>query len=248
MDTAKKVMFVSAKQSLITDALLNKIRTWGAEPFYVLSAQQLAESGEDADSVVCYLEGDAAACAPLHAALDAWCAKCGAEAVCVGSREQYEAFLRSFAPERVAEFFERPLNMERFLSCVVGKRDAAARRARVLVVDDDASYRQFVREWLRDICDVSMANGGEQALKLLSAQKPDLILLDYEMPDLSGPQTLEKLRALPQAEKIPVIFLTGNEDASSARQVLSLHPAGYLRKSVGKEELLAKVGEALAGV
>lgn len=247
MDTDKKrSMFVCTNRTLITNVLLNKIKTWGAEPFYVHDALQIdTEDGSTVGSVVYYMDDDIGECAALHSALADFCARHDLRVVCVGSGQQYAAFAASIAPERVAGFFERPLNMESFQSCLFGVQNRTAQKKRVLIVDDDANYRQFVREWLKGIYDVSMANGGEQALKVLAAQKCDLVLLDYEMPVMSGPETLENILALPQEQRAPVIFLTGNEDEECIQRVLSLHPAGCLLKSVGKEEFLSKVADVL---
>lgn len=120
-------------------------------------------------------------------------------------------------------------------------------KKRILVVDDDPSYRQFIREWLKADYSVSLANGGEQALKLLQTAHCDLILLDCEMPVLSGPQTLARIRELPQSKDVPVLFLTGRDDDAVVRELLSLHPAGYLLKTTSRGELLLRVKSILSG-
>ena len=249
MDSAgKKVLFLCTKDAIMTNALMNKIRLKGGDPVPVHDAQQLESCGDQPfTAIVYYINDDVVECAQLHSALDAFCARRGMGAVCVGAKEQYEIFLRDFPSTHAATFFERPLNMEPFLDCVLGGQDAEARKKRVLIVDDDANYREFVCDWLRSAYEVSLANGGEQALKILSTQKCDLVLLDFEMPVLSGPETMERIRTLPEGNKPKVVFLTGNEDAERIRQVLAMHPAGYLIKTVNREQLLAKVGEVLGG-
>ena len=64
----------------------------------------------------------------------------------------------------------------------------------LLLVDDDAVMIRTLREGLSTSYKVLPANSGANALKILSRAKPDLILLDYEMPDMNGPQILEALR------------------------------------------------------
>lgn len=140
---------------------------------------------------------------------------------------------------------QKPLdNLDALLEKI--KADTQVRK-RILIVDDDANYRQFIREWLKESYDVSMANGGDQAVKMLMAKPVDLILLDYEMPVVSGPLTLSRIRRLPHAKDIPVIFLTGRDDENCVREVLSLRPAGYLLKNVTRGELLLRVKNVLAG-
>ena len=86
-----------------------------------------------------------------------------------------------------------------------------------------------------------MANSGMQAIKYLSKNKVDLILLDHEMPVTSGPQVLEMLRSEEETKRIPVMFLTGKSDKESVMAVVALRPEGYFLKTIQREELLEKL-------
>ena len=77
----------------------------------------------------------------------------------------------------------------------------------------------------------------------IADNKPDLILLDYEMPVTSGPQVLEMIRSETKTDTIPVIFLTGKGDRESVLKVLALKPDGYLLKSTDKTTLLKSLEE-----
>ena len=77
----------------------------------------------------------------------------------------------------------------------------------------------------------------------IADNKPDLILLDYEMPVTSGPQVLEMIRSETKTDTIPVIFLTGKGDRESVLKVLALKPDGYLLKSMDKAALLKSLEE-----
>ena len=77
----------------------------------------------------------------------------------------------------------------------------------------------------------------------LAENKPDLILLDYEMPVTSGPQVLEMIRNETNVDSIPVIFLTGKGDRESVMKVLELKPDGYLLKSTEKAALLKSIAD-----
>jgi len=72
---------------------------------------------------------------------------------------------------------------------------------------------------------------------------PDLILLDYEMPVISGPQVLEMIRSETKVDDIPVIFLTGKGDRESVVKVLALKPDGYLLKSMERPKLIAAIDD-----
>lgn len=243
---SKKILFLCTKDAIMTKALMNKLKLVGGDPVPVHNAQELEAGGETPfAAAVYYMNDDVGDCAGLHAALDALCARRGTDVVCVGSKEQYDVFLRDVSAGRAPTLFERPLNMEAFLERVLGGQGTAAQKKRVLIVDDDANYREFICDWLKSDYEVTLANGGEQALKLLSAQKCDLVLLDYEMPVLSGPETMERICSLPEGKRPPVVFLTGNEDETCIRQILDMRPEGYLLKTVNRQQLLAKVEESI---
>ena len=69
-------------------------------------------------------------------------------------------------------------------------------------------------------------------------KKVDLILLDYEMPVVDGPQVLQMLRQEPATEKIPVIFLTGIGTKEAVSRVMALKPDGYILKTTPRGDLL----------
>ena len=82
-------------------------------------------------------------------------------------------------------------------------------------------------------------------LKLPESDKVDLILLDYEMPVVDGPQVLQMLRQEPATDSIPVIFLTGNGTKEAVTRVMELKPDGYLLKTTQKEDILKFLAEKL---
>ena len=69
------------------------------------------------------------------------------------------------------------------------------------------------------------------AISLLTQHHVDLILLDYEMPVVSGLQVLEMLRSEPATANIPVIFLTAKDDRETVMKVVAAHPEKYLLKT-----------------
>ena len=74
----------------------------------------------------------------------------------------------------------------------------------------------------------------------------DLILLDYLMPDMDGPQALTLLRANSDYKNIPVIFLTGvSEKETVIKTLVELKPEGYVLKPTGKSDLVAKIIDVL---
>ena len=119
------------------------------------------------------------------------------------------------------------------------------RRKHILVVDDNAMMLKMLKEHLHDDYDVATAASGRVALKFLERKTTDLILLDYEMPEESGPDVLEQLRASEHTKDIPVIFLTGVTDTKKIKEALALKPQSYLLKPVDREKLLDTITKTL---
>ena len=117
--------------------------------------------------------------------------------------------------------------------------------ASILIVDDDPVFARMVREWTKDDYQAFVVISGEQTLRFLTKHQVDLILLDYEMPEMSGPQTLAALRENPETAGIKVMFLSGATDEESIRVIESLHTQGFMPKTTKKDELLARVKEVL---
>lgn len=122
---------------------------------------------------------------------------------------------------------------------------APQKRKHILVVDDNAMMLKMLKEHLHDEYDVATAASGRVALKFLERKTTDLILLDYEMPEESGPVILEQLRASEATRNIPVIFLTGVTDTKKIKEALSLKPQNYLLKPVDREKLLDTISKTI---
>ena len=148
-----------------------------------------------------------------------------------------------FQAHLTGEYY-RPVNAGQLVEEVlkeVDKEKSMGHKKHILVVDDSGVMLSTIKEWLGDKYRVTPVNSALNAITFLSKEKPDLILLDYEMPACSGPKFLEMLRSDVAVGDIPVIFLTGRDDAESVKSVLSLRPAGYLLKSLPKEKIVGEV-------
>lgn len=116
-------------------------------------------------------------------------------------------------------------------------------KKKVLVVDDSGAMLRNVKGWLEDRYQVILANSGTMAIKYLSTNRPDLVLLDYEMPVINGKQVLEMIRSESEFSDIPVMFLTSKNDKESIQQVLSLKPEGYILKNTSPEQIVQMIDE-----
>lgn len=113
----------------------------------------------------------------------------------------------------------------------------------ILIIDDDPNYMQLVRQWLKEKYKVAMVTGGSQGLRWFEKNSADLILLDYEMPVENGPRVLNNLRQKENIKDVPVMFLTGNSDETIFSELQNLNHQGVLVKTIGKDELMAKISE-----
>lgn len=117
----------------------------------------------------------------------------------------------------------------------------ASRKHSILLVDDDPVCLRNMMSWLQNFYQVAVAKSGAACLSFLGKTKPDLILLDYEMPVCDGLQTLEMIRSEPEYADIPVMFLTGVSDTEKVREAIKLKPQGYILKNTDRVEFLNKI-------
>ena len=139
-------------------------------------------------------------------------------------------------------WLDRPVKMEELELAVtdgIFPEVEGNNKKHILIVDDDPSYAKMVREWLKDVYQVSIVTAGIQAITFLAKKSVDMILLDYEMPVVDGPQVFQMLRQEQSTQGIPVVFLTGVGGKDQVERVLQLKPTGYILKSTTKEKLLS---------
>jgi len=112
----------------------------------------------------------------------------------------------------------------------------------VLIVDDNSTNLQVlgtilkVKNWK-----IGVAVNGRLALQMVDAIKPDLILLDIMMPDISGHEVCRRLKATPSTMDIPIIFLTAKSDTRDIAEGFKLGAVDYVTKPFNSLELLARV-------
>lgn len=118
--------------------------------------------------------------------------------------------------------------------------------ALILVADDSAVVRHVVRSALEaEGHEVIEAEDGQAALESLVERRPDVILLDIEMPRLDGLSTLDRIAEVPALDGVPVILLTGHSDAAQVVTGLQRGAHDYLTKPFESAELAARVGAAV---
>lgn len=123
------------------------------------------------------------------------------------------------------------------------RQETANGKPHILIVDDSLTVLQHMNELLMEDYDITTADSSLSAIRNIAYNKPDLILLDYEMPVCDGRQTLEMIRSDKEFADIPVIFLTGRNDTESVKKVKALKPAGYLLKHLDPAAIKDSINE-----
>lgn len=114
-------------------------------------------------------------------------------------------------------------------------------KPKILLVDDSATIREGLQKLLAKDYEVSAVQSGIAAIRAITLDKPDLVLLDYDMPVCDGRHVLEMLRSDREFSDVSVIFLTGRDDPESVKKVLSLKPEGYMIKYLKPTEIRTRV-------
>ncbi len=111
----------------------------------------------------------------------------------------------------------------------------------ILLIDDDDDMLAMTGRWLeKSGYRVSKASSGKAALEMIPGDKPDLILLDYAMPEMDGPAVLKAIRSDDGMKDIPVLYRTGMDDLCDSADELS-KPDGTVAKAEGRNGLIKAV-------
>ncbi|KAI4447488.1 Bacteriohemerythrin [Eubacterium plexicaudatum ASF492] len=117
------------------------------------------------------------------------------------------------------------------------KQHEADNKKKILIIDDSDTVCMAMQELLGEDYYVTTAKSGTSGIRCMTLDRPDLVLLDYEMPVCDGVQVLEMIRSEEDFAKIPVFFLTGRVDKESVTRVMPLRPEGYLLKNQPPQDI-----------
>ncbi len=136
--------------------------------------------------------------------------------------------------------------MEEVKKFVEQKKMSKSKKKKILVVDDSELVREAMKRLFGLEYEVTPAASGLAAIRCITLNRPDLILLDYEMPVCDGSQVLEMIRAEEDFADIPVFFLTGRVDKGTVQKVIALKPTGYLVKTQNLSEIKKGIDDYFA--
>ncbi len=118
-------------------------------------------------------------------------------------------------------------------------------KKKILIVDDNALVLRKMKSMLEKSYDVLLANSGEKGLICIKNKKPDLVMLDYDMPGMDGKETFERIKKDEELQNIPIIFLTSVAEKKQILAVLKNMPDRYILKPPSKDKIISAIKEAL---
>ncbi len=239
----KKILLVRNEETFLVNAIKNALidaKFLIEEASYVIA--DLSKKAKDVDLILLYTDTEFEEHRDAMVFLKDLCMEENMIMMVIGNKDAFNLIHQYIPKEDVAFEIERPLDMADLVSkalIVTDDEYSFQRRKSILIVDDDPTFLQMIREWLKDTYRVGMANSGTQAVAWLATNRADLVLLDYDMPVLDGPKVLEMLKSESFSSSTPVMFLTGKNDKESVTNVIALKPADYLLKTISKDKLLS---------
>jgi CheY-like chemotaxis protein len=123
------------------------------------------------------------------------------------------------------------------------------KKKRIFLIDDEKDFCFFVKGCLENTgeFDVLLSNSGAEAIKLVQRKKPDLILLDIMMPEMSGDEVAEILLDNPETAKIPIVFLTAmvTKEENEYEPLTTRGGRDFIAKPVTTQELVYAIKKTL---
>lgn len=243
----KRVLLVGETVGFMMNAIINGLKKEDYD--VVVSGAAIKEVGkleELPELAILYLDQDLASAAEFLVYLKDVVAEKEISLFIVGNDEEIEEAVKVIPENLVTAKIQRPLNVKDLtekLDAEYERGNAKESRKKILIVDDDPTMLRMIKSLLESEYRVFMAGSGMNAITFLANNKVDLILLDYEMPVISGAKVLEMIRSEVATADIPVMFLTSKNDKESVMQVLSLKPEKYLLKTMPPQEWLSNIRE-----
>ena len=241
----QRVLFISEKKSMIANALIDGMNAAFFDVTQVrANVTEISHIAEPPDIWLLYLNGADNHMPDVLSYIRDQIDEKNIRFFVIGTQEELDEVLKDFPIKSIRATFTRPFRADEVIDrltveCQVVQRLSESKR--ILVIDDDSTMLRTLKDLLSGRYRIYTANSGMNAIQMLVNTEVDLILLDYEMPVIKGPQILEMLRSEPHTQNIPVMFLTSKNDREAIIRVMSLGPANYLLKSLPRSEILEKI-------
>jgi two-component system cell cycle response regulator DivK len=119
--------------------------------------------------------------------------------------------------------------------------------AKILLVEDNEQNR-YLAAFLLEKAGYSVihAPNGKEALRIAESERPDLVLMDIQMPEMDGYEAARLLRTMPGLEKVPVVAVTSYAMVGDREKAMKLGFVGYIEKPISTETFVAEIGQYIA--
>lgn len=235
------VLLISEKKYFIVSSLVRQLEDCGHVVTYTNSkAGDMEKVLEDIQLVILYVEeGDVQGIANIKDVV----VESNLPCVMMGDTNPIDEIKAMASVQFVKKEFHRPINLKESCEQIDSflQEETCLYKKKILVVDDSGAALRSIKSWLEDKYQIILANSGAMAIKYMVMKRPDLVLLDYEMPICDGRQVLEMIRAESDLADIPVIFLTNKNDRESVCKVTALKPEGYLLKTMEPAKIVKAI-------
>ena len=243
--TNEKILLLSKGSTFMVDAIANNLKDIGYEVVRCEpSMKRISENIAGVGIILFYLGDYLEDIAEDLVFLKDICIEKELSFNVIGDEAEVNTLKKIISEARISNVFSRPLDIKKLITTMVSVSEGRSeenQKKNILLVDDDVTFLKMVKGWLSEDYKVTVVTSGMQAITYMAKNRPDLILLDYEMPVTSGPQILEMIRSEVETASIPVFFLTGKGDKESVTKVLAFKPEGYILKSAGRDELTEQI-------
>ena len=246
---AKDIILISDESGFMMKSMVKNLGDNGfdaelIQPFMTKLASSMASEGGGAYMILMYAGDYVTASKDLLQMIRDLCENQRKMFCVIGYRSEINA-VKEIIPEHLISCeIERPFAMNEMvdkLKAAMAAGVSASRKKSILLVDDDVVFLKTMQRWLSLRYEVTGVKSGTMAITYLANNTPDLILLDFEMPVLSGPQVMQTIRNETNCANVPIIFLTGRADKDSVMQVMALKPQGYILKSSTQSDIVKTV-------
>ncbi len=247
MSKNDNVLIVSTQENFFVNGIEFKLKSFGFNGIFVpTDFETLMEYSDQADLIIYYMDEHVYEHVKLHTLFKDMVMVQQKQLILIGEKTEYEVVTRDVSDKYILKWFERPFDMMELMNLVGayfrGETEVDISQKHILIIDDDVTYMEMLKNWLKDEYLVTLTPSAVKALPYLQRKRMDLVLLDYEMPDMSGPEFLKQLHEAPVNNDIPVMFLTGHGDKESVLNALGQKPVAYMLKTIDNKALHKKLG------
>ncbi len=243
----RKAAIVTAKDSFFVSGLQNKLKESGIDGITVQPSVQAIDAAVSKMDPIIYFMGDEIFKHNMEEFLEnlrTMCLDFRRMLILIGDESEYQMAVKFIPKSAIVDWFKRPVDVEKLVDtlqkCYSGKIKVSGKK-HILIVDDDTTFMRMMHESLKDYYKINMLTSGKQAMLYLKENRPDLILLDYEMPENNGVEVYTMLKDNKEYKDIPIIFLTGIQNKMSVINAIDLEPEDYILKSVDRNQLVERL-------